>query len=149
MNKIGSNIYGKYSYKILTSSDALIFNRTKVFNGTIRDLQDGHICLSENLMQCKGILYKQFPNQSTVIFKFDNSKLGNLSTKMSKTGDVFLKCTAPLRLEHVIDSKDIYHDINDIISHWKQINNLENIFNDQDAKSKYYSDNIKEYAIKY
>lgn len=139
--------FGNFSYKILNHSDALLFSRNKVFRGTHHDMNTGYIHLSKNLLQCKDVLYRFFPSQSVVIYKLDNSKLINLKENIKKNGDIYLKYNGQLLANHVIDSKSIHHDCNDIMSYWHEINNLESVFGDKIIEKNNIF--IKEYAVKY
>lgn len=141
INKSATNL-GKFSYKILNNSDALVFNKTKIFRGTKYDLHNGFIHLSKDLVQCKGVLYKFFPSQSIVIYKLNNDKLINLQENIKKNGESYLKYEGQLTEDHIIDSKSIHHDCNDIMTYWHEINNLENLFGNSNIF-------VKEYAIKY
>ena len=113
-NKTATN-FGKFSYKILNHSDALVFNRTKIFRGTSYDLHNGFIHLSKDLVQCKTVLYKHFPSQSIVIYKLNNLMLLNLQENIKKNGELYLKYDGQLTKDHIIDSKSIHHDCNDIM----------------------------------
>ena len=128
INKPITNL-GKFSYKILNHSDALVFSRNKIFRGTNHDLINGYIHLSKDLVQCKSVLYKFFPSQSFVIYKLNNDKLVNLQENIKKNGDSYLKYEGHLLESQIIDSKSIHHDCNDIMTYWRDINNLDKIFN--------------------
>jgi hypothetical protein len=131
-----------FSYKILTATDALIFNRTGCFIGNMRDRQNGFIQLATNLKICETILHKFHRNQSVAIYKLDNDKLTNVKEYLDDDGITYLKYNGVLRKDQIICKKYINHDNDDILAYLNEINDLKVSFGEEKIQ-------IKEYAIKY
>jgi hypothetical protein len=145
MSKIISSI-PKFSYKILNSSEALVFSRSGIFFGTRCDMSNSSIHLSSNIKQCKYVINKFYPYQSVTIYKLDNNKLQNLKEKVNENGNAFLKCNIPINKNSIVESFDVYYDESNILEYWNKINALETLFEPNKKDKRTF---VKEYAIKY
>ena len=99
-----------YVYKICTKKEWYNFKQKKFWNGSNKDTEDGYIHLS-NRAQINQTLKRYFSNEKNLILlTLKTNTLENLIWEKSSNGENFPHLYSNLKLENVLDNKEITGD---------------------------------------
>tara|TARA_Y100000816_G_C25659559_1_gene350220 strand:- start:139 stop:462 length:324 start_codon:yes stop_codon:yes gene_type:complete len=99
-----------YLYKICTKKEWVFFKKKKSWQGSDNDIKDGFIHLSSR-EQVNQTLKRYFKNQTNLILLIlKTENLNNLIWEKSTNGQEFPHLYSNLKIENIIDSKEIIGD---------------------------------------
>lgn len=94
-------------FKLLTPIEWEQFQLNKEFHGTLMDIRDGYIHMSETASQMTRVKEKYYKDQKMFLLRIDSSKLSNVKFEPASNGDLYPHQYGVLPFESVVSVQEI------------------------------------------